>query len=99
MRLKIFSDAIKLQSYLEEYGTTHNKIHFRFKFPNEDEILAYLEIKDNCTKLSCTCKAGSIHYDSICSHKIAIILYLLKKSFKKMYKSNWAKHLYGGYNG
>ncbi len=88
MRIQIFAEAIRLQEYLEKYGSTHNKIHFKFTFPNEDEILTNIKIKENKTLLTCTCKHGSIHYEALCSHKLAVIFFLFKKQLKRL-KLGW----------
>ena len=88
MRLVIFAEAIRLQQYLTLLGTWHNKVIFEFTFPNEEKITTEMFIKANCTKLVCTCKQGSINYDSICSHKLAIIFYFFKKQMKRL-KEKW----------
>lgn len=88
MRVKIFAEAIRLQEFLEEYGTTHNKIHFRFVFPNEEEILTELFIEKNCSRISCTCKHGSINFDALCSHKLACVFYFFRQQMRKL-KQKW----------
>ena len=89
MRTRIFADAIKLQEYLTEYGTWHNKIKFEFQFQNpEQNILAEIGIYENKTILSCTCIHGSVCPTALCSHKLAIIFFLFKKQMRRL-KEKW----------
>lgn len=83
MRTVIFSEAIRLQAFLTETGTFHNKITFEFNFPSE-VILTTIFIEKNCTKLMCTCIHGSVNYDALCSHKLAISFFLFKKQMKRL---------------
>ncbi len=89
MRTLIFENAIRLQKYLEEYGTWHNKIKFEFKFENQEQnILADISIDENKTTLSCTCMHGSVCPTALCSHKLAIIFFLFKKQMRRL-KVKW----------
>ncbi len=84
MKTTLFSKAIKLQEYLKETGTSHNKLFFEFEFPNEDNILCELFIEENKTLLSCTCTHGSVCYEALCSHKLAVIFFMFKKQMKRL---------------
>ena len=89
MRLMIFAEAIKLQQYLEVYGTWHNKISFEFKFENqESNIMTDIFIDENKTLMSCTCMHGSVNHEALCSHKLAVIFYFFKKQMRKI-KAKW----------
>ena len=98
MKVTLFAKAIRLQQFLKETGITRNKLHFRFEFEKDpaDDITTWIEIDNGKTVLSCNCdcKHSSIHFDALCSHKISVILYMLKKQFRIMYGKDWAKHLY-----
>ncbi len=86
MRTVIFAEAIRLQQYMQEVGNIHNKISFEFKFPNEDVIIADIQIKENKTVLCCTCVHGSVNYEALCSHKLAVIYYLFRKQMRRLKK-------------
>jgi len=81
VKLDLFQKAIRLQRYLKEIGSGRNKLYFQFEFGREPDkdIQAILTLEENKTLLSCDCKHGSIHYEAICSHKLAVLLYLFKK--------------------
>ena len=88
MRTIIFAEAIRLQAFLTETGTTHNKIGFEFNFPNSEYINTSIFIEKNCTKLLCTCMHGSVNVDALCSHKLAIVFYLFKQQMRRL-KVKW----------
>ena len=86
MKTTLFSKAVELQKYLKETGTGHNKIYFRFEFGKDssNDISTIISIEENKTIISCDCKAGSIHYEAICSHKLAVIFFMFKKQMKRL---------------
>lgn len=90
IRVTLFSKAIRLQQFLKETGRTHNKLHFRFEFEKEPEkdITTWIEIDNGKTVMSCTCVHGSVHYEALCSHKLAVIFYLFKQQMRKL-KEKW----------
>ncbi len=89
MRNLIFSKAIELQALLEFTGSGQNKEHFKFKFDNEDKnILVELKVEDNRTEISCTCLHSTLNPEALCSYKLAVIFYKLKKELRRL-KKKW----------
>ena len=80
MRTSIFKKAEELKSKVVFQGSGRNLDYFSFEDLDNPPVVT-LECDGKGTKMTCTCKACSIHtYRYLCSAKIAVIKALpLKK--------------------
>ncbi len=85
MNPTLFLKAIKLQDKLVEQGNTREAMYFEFDFKDKP-ILVSLKVEDNKSLISCTCLHGSINYEALCSHKLAVLFYLFKKELRRLRK-------------
>ena len=77
MSSKIFLKASYLidKGKVNFAGTGHNRVYYEVNDPEDsNHYLLQLETTSKGTGISCSCKAGSLHWENLCCHKIAVII-------------------------